>query len=167
MAAYSLAENIVAALVCCSNGDLGVSLEEAVRGVERWQREKDCHFGTWRHDVRSSLQILWFFDQDLRTRCDSSATVLGDLTLAEALPILGKYKHWYANDEGAYWDEPTRRFANGEDGAICSTSFRSYEMQRFFSRPEATHSTRVVRFLQKLGFDAAHFRRCSRPGCSS
>ena len=161
MAYITLSENILAALIIAARGDLGETLGEAAMHLELWQEANDCHFGTGKEDVASSLQLLWYLDPDINARCRLSAEVLECLTLREAVPILLKYKHWSSNDEGDYWSELSSRLVKGSSEPLCSTSFRNHEMVQFFTQGESPKPGPTLAFLDGLGFSNSYLKKCA------
>ena len=164
MSSLQPAETIVAALVSLSGGELSLSLEKAVHNLERWQCLEDRHFGTEQPDIRSSLAVLWFFDERLRARCPDRDRLFVSLQLRDIVPILLTYEHFYANDEGAYWVNDM-----GEGGAdnVDEDGLegpRDPNMQRFFALPHSRDAFEVTEFLRQCGFDRDRFIRSSRPG---
>jgi hypothetical protein len=167
MSYQTLSENIVAALITAARGDFLVNLKYAANQLEAWQQEHDCHFGTGRSDVSSSLQLLWYADPQLSDACRTSSQVLNRLSLSDVLPILLTYKHWCSNDEGEFWAEASTRYPGGGKTEIRSTSFRTYKLKQYTKTGFTQNADETLRFLCKLGLDEQHLRDCARSGPSS
>jgi len=166
MSYLTLSENIVAALITAARGDLSVPLGDVVDEFEAWQQEHDCHFGTCRDDVRSSLALLWTLDPEFTKLCDYGKVFI-ELTLSDALPILLEYKYWYSNDEGDYWVEASTRYPGDGNAAMRSTSFRTYKLKQYIKTDVTQDVDETLRFLCKLGLGEQHLRECARSGSSS
>ncbi len=167
MSYETLSENIVAALVIAAGGDLSVGIQQAVNRLEAWQKEHNCHFGTERADVSSSLRLLCFADPEFVEICGSSRLWPRGLTLLDVLPRLLTYKHWYANDEGSYWEPPSSRRLPPGRRVVQAVSFRTLRLRQHLTADAAKSPDEVLRRLTSLGFSESQLRTVARRGESS
>ena len=167
MSYETLSENIVAALVTAAGGDLSAGIEHAVNRLEAWQAEHDCHFGTERADVGSSLRLLWFTDPEFVEICGPSWLWPHGVTLLDVLPRLLTYKHWYANDEGSYWEPPARHRLPSGGRVVQAVSFRTLRLRQHLTADAAKSPDEVLKRLASLGFSESQLQMMARPGESS
>ncbi len=167
MAYLTLSENIVALLITAADGDLTLQLGDAMSQLDAWQQKHNCHFGTCRSDVSASIRLLWFEDIALFNLCSKSSEEVDRLELSEVLPMLLKYKHWYANDEASYWEKASTRYLADDEPPLQSTSFRSFKLSQYLDTGTDRQSEQTLQVLCKLGLDEKHLQSCARPGHSS
>ncbi|MGI9325076.1 MAG: hypothetical protein ACR2PZ_07645 [Pseudomonadales bacterium] len=167
MAYLTLSENIVAALITAADGVLTLQLGDALGQLDAWQQKHNCHFGTCRSDVSTSVHLLWFEDIALFNLCPTSSEKVDQLGLSEVLPVLLKYKHWYANDEASYWEKASTRHQADNKPPLQSTSFRSFKLRQYLDASTDRKSDQTLQILGKLGLGEKHLQSCARPGQSS
>ena len=154
MTAAILTEDFLAISLILTNGDINSRLEEVICRVEAYQESSDRHFGIYRRDFRSSINMLSFqvyHERGIGSYEEMLAT--NPLLRHWMYPILN-YEIVYFNDEGESWWTP--------EGAVPSEV--NLKMRKFFSDPNNHDPQKVIRFLDLLGKDSSLLVNCSRPG---
>ena len=82
----------------------------------------------------------------------------------DVLPRLLTYKHWYANDEGAYWDPPSNRRLPSSDLVFQAMSFRTLRLRQQLTVGIASSPGDVLKRLASLGFSESRLRTEARCG---
>ena len=162
MPAEILTEDLLSVLLLLSEGDVSITLDEALFRLEHWQRAEDRHFGISQDDMRSAFGMLWFRNYPRPNGPYEFDEICQKTTLQEWIPYVLRYYELYCNDEGEHWHEKEDHSGLFEAGQAAS--FRNYEMRKFFREPVSRDSIEVMRFLKRLGVGADILFRCSRSG---
>lgn len=171
MATSILTEDFVGICLILAEGNLGASLEEVILAAERFQQERNRHFGTWQDDFRLLLHTVidqsWTRDGNFR-----------NIRFLEVIPRILSFREAYFNDEGAhlfgkdcdiypdsYENETAYWTGYGREQLQRKLEMKA-EMKEYF-RGEFLEAKAVREWMRVHGIRKGLLYRCSSPGALS
>jgi hypothetical protein len=173
MAADILSQDFLAICLLLAEGDTTHTLDRIASAAEKFQEEKDRHFGVFRSDFRVMLLLLILDEQSLALDPDT-------VTLGEIIPPMLRHHDVYSNDSDTCWAH--------EGGEVAEDDYEFLAIERWYglSREEYRQKQalkqamkelfageprpgpeQVRQFLASHDLDERLLHHCSRPGASS
>jgi len=176
MAAGILSQDITGICLLIVKGDTEASLEEVIAAVEKFQQERNRHFGISTRDFRMLLWGLMFYEICIEDDLSDNSW-LQRFKLCEIIPEILKFHDTYFNDEGEAWTlcHAGDEYELWDNGNRFEYSMEEYSrkpaqkqaMHEFFADNARHDPTEVMNFLALQDLDERLLVHCSRPGESS
>ena len=166
MAAKILTENLIACFLILSDGDVSISVKDALTRLYVWEEENDRHFGIDRFDIYIAFQNLWFIEKygQLKITNDFDKDIK-NTSLADWMPHILIFSDIYCNDESSHWTLKWDRRKRLPDGQ--QTSWRNWQLRQLFSAKKRPSPAEVMCLFNKWQVSPQSMWSWSRPGKSS